>query len=219
MKLIDTYKHKGLRKSLCNTLRKKDIKDDGVLRAMEIVPRHLFFEKAFEEKAYKDNAFPIGEGQTISQPYTVAIQTELLEVKKRDKILEIGTGSGYQTCILVELGARVYSIECNRKLHKSANILLNKLNYKVNLFLGDGSLGLPTYAPFEKILVTAGASSIPEPLIEQLKTGGIMVIPVGNKNQQKMLKIKKMINGEIETEEAGIFSFVPLVGEKSWEKP
>lgn len=215
--LEDNYKQRGLRNKLVKIIQNKGIKDERVLAAMGKVPRHVFFDNALLEHAYQDKAFPIGEGQTISQPYTVAFQTEKLEIKPGDKVLEIGTGSGYQACILVELGARVYTIEYNKKLYETAKSFLPKLGYKPYFFYGDGSKGIPAKAPFDKIIVTAGAPVVPDALINQLAEGGIMVIPVGDRERQVMLKIRKK-NGQLLKEEFDYFSFVPLLGEKGWKK-
>lgn len=212
----DSYKHKGMRKSLVRIIKNKGIKDKRVLEAIYRVPRHFFFENAFLEHAYQDKAFPIGEGQTISQPYTVAFQTELLNIEKGETVLEIGTGSGYQCCILLELGAKVYTIEYNRKLYETAKKMLPKMGYNPNFFLGDGSKGLPGYAPFNKILVTAGAPFVPNTLISQLTEGGSLVIPVGDAKLQKMLRLTKKEN-QIIKEEFDNFSFVPLLGEHGWK--
>ncbi len=195
----------------------KGIVDQTVLSAMQTVPRHVFLESAFLEQAYTDKAFPIGDGQTISQPYTVAFQSQLLELKRGDKVLEIGTGSGYQASILCEMGAKLFSIERIKTLHKSASLILQKLGYKADLFLADGSLGLKAHAPFQKIIVTAGAPVAPDSLLEQLDKGGIMVIPIGDGKSQLMVRYKKDIQGNITKEEHGIFRFVPLVGEKGWK--
>jgi protein-L-isoaspartate(D-aspartate) O-methyltransferase len=173
--LQDSYKHQGQRKQLINKLRQKGISDERVLSVMEKIPRHYFFDRALEEHAYQDKAFPIGEGQTISQPFTVAYQTQLLEIKKGDKVLEIGTGSGYQTIVLLELGADVYTIENNRVLFNRTSKFLPSIGYKTNFFFGDGTLGLPAFAPFDRIIVTAGAPSIPDNLLIQLKPGGILI--------------------------------------------
>lgn len=205
-----------MRKSLVRIIKNKGIEDKRVLEAVYRVPRHFFFENAFLEHAYQDKAFPIGEGQTISQPYTVAFQTELLDIEKGETVLEIGTGSGYQCCILLELGAKVYTIEYNRKLYETAKKMLPKMGYNPNFFLGDGSKGLPGYAPFNKILVTAGAPFVPNALISQLKEGGSLVIPVGDTKLQKMLRLTKKEN-QIIKEEYDNFSFVPLLGEHGWK--
>lgn len=207
----DTYRHKGLRKKLVEEIRKKGITNERVLKAMGALPRHFFLDKAFEEWAYVDKAFPIGNEQTISQPYTVAFQTQLLAPQKREKILEIGTGSGYQAAILALLGARVYTIERQELLYQRAQKLLDQLHVgNIRCFYRDGFKGLPEFAPFDKIIVTAGAKEIPEKLIDQLKIGGIMVIPVGEESQ-KMLKIIKVAEDKIEIEERGYFRFVPFL--------
>ncbi len=209
----DTYRHKGLRKQLIESLRQKDITDEAVLSAMQKIPRHVFLDSSFLEFAYQDKPFPIGSGQTISQPYTVAFQTQLLLVKKGLKVLEIGTGSAYQASVLAEMGAKVYSIERQRKLFiKTKTFMQQHLPYKLNLFLGDGNEGLPSYAPFDRILITAAAPEIPLALLDQLKPGGIMVIPLGAGGQQDMLRIIKQENGEMIKEEHGAFRFVPMLG-------
>jgi protein-L-isoaspartate(D-aspartate) O-methyltransferase len=207
----DTYLHKGLRKQLVETIRSKGISDENVLEAIGRIPRHIFMDSGFITFSYKDQAFPIGEGQTISQPYTVAFQTELLEIKPHDRVLEIGTGSGYQTAVLLELGASVYTIERQRKLYMKAQENLKMLDYKPHFFYGDGYQGKPTYGPFDKILVTAGAENIPEQLKDQLKVGGIMVIPVGGRLSQKMVRIIRMGENDFERTEHGTFAFVPLL--------
>jgi protein-L-isoaspartate(D-aspartate) O-methyltransferase len=208
----DTYRHKGLRAQLVNDLAKKGITDQAVLKAILAVPRHLFLDNAFDEWAYKDNAFPIDCEQTISQPYTVAYQTSLLEVKPKDKILEIGLGSGYQACVLYEMGAKVYSIERHQHLHDQTANRLRKIGYpNIRTFYGDGFQGLPRFAPFDKILITAAAPEIPDELLKQLKTGGIMVIPLNDGNFQKMVKITKLENGEFRKEAFGHFRFVPML--------
>jgi protein-L-isoaspartate(D-aspartate) O-methyltransferase len=208
----DTYRHKGLRKKLVDTIRSKGITDDKLLDVINNIPRHFFLDSAFDEVAYEDRAFPIGEDQTISQPYTVAYQTTLLEVKPFEKILEVGTGSAYQACVLAGLGAQVYTIERQKKLfnaNKSFPFLKKYPNIK--FFYGDGYEGLPTYAPFDKIIITAAAPSIPQKLIEQLKPGGMMVIPVGGGGVQQMMRITKLVNGSIKQEVFDHFSFVPMV--------
>ncbi|MFN8405869.1 MAG: protein-L-isoaspartate(D-aspartate) O-methyltransferase [Sphingobacteriaceae bacterium] len=215
-KFVDNYKEQGARKKLIKLLRDKGISDEHVLTAMEKVPRHFFFDQTFWTQAYKDIAFPIGEGQTISQPYTVAYQTELLHVEPGDKVLEIGTGSGYQTCILLELGAKVYTIERQENLFERAKQVLPKIGYQANFFLGDGSKGISEYAPFNKILVTAGAPFVPETLLKQLKIGGILVIPVGDEQSQKMLTILRVSENDYERIELDTFRFVPLIGDKAW---
>jgi len=207
-----------MRRALVNQLREKGISNAAVLAAIEKVPRHFFLEKAFLEHAYQDKAFPIGEGQTISQPYTVAFQSQLLDVKKGDTVLEIGTGSGYQCSILMELGARVFSIEYNHALFLRANRLLSQMGYRPNLFHGDGSQGLPTYSPYDKIIVTAGAPLVPKALVEQLKLMGVLVIPVGDTEKQTMLRITRTGSQKVTKEEFDFFSFVPLLGKHGWQK-
>jgi protein-L-isoaspartate(D-aspartate) O-methyltransferase len=215
----DTFKHQGMRKRLVTQLRDKGIKDEGVLAAMMKVPRHFFFNQAFINQAYSDSAFRIGAGQTISQPFTVAYQTALLEVKRGERILEIGTGSGYQTCILLELGAKVFSIERQKELYDKASLQLPRMGYAPKLFYGDGYKGLPTYAPFDKILITCGAPVIPDELVKQLKTGGLMVIPIGAGEVQTMTRIIKEEDGTIRKEELNAFRFVPMLENKEWGKP
>ncbi|WP_297335004.1 protein-L-isoaspartate(D-aspartate) O-methyltransferase [Algoriphagus sp.] len=216
LKLEDTYLHKGKRKALVAELRKKGIKSERVLHAINTLPRHFFFDSALISHAYEDKAFPIGEGQTISQPYTVAFQTELLEVKPDDKVLEIGTGSGYQASILHLLGAQVYTIEYQKKLFEATQKFLKRLGIEMHLFYGDGTAGLPASAPYDKILVTAGAPIVPEALVQQLKVGGILVIPVGDRSLQTMVKIVKTGPNKIEREEFAGFAFVPLLGKDGW---
>lgn len=212
----DTYKNKGARKKLITLLEEKGITDQAVLQAMLKIPRHFFFDKTFEGHAYDDKAFPIGEGQTISQPYTVAYQTQLLHVHKNDKVLEIGTGSGYQTCVLAEMGANVYSIERHDILSKKAQQLLNLFGYKAVCKSGDGTLGWAEHAPFDKIIVTAGAPVVPKTLAAQLAIGGILVIPVGNDKEQKMLSIVRKSTTSFEKIVHDTFKFVPLIGENGW---
>jgi len=212
----DNYKQRGLRQKLVKKLAEKGIKDEAVLGAINRVPRHVFFENALLDHAYQDKAFPIGEGQTISQPYTVAFQTEKLEIKPGDKVLEIGTGSGYQACVLLELKAKVYTIEYNRKLYDTVREMLPSMGYKPFFFYGDGSKGLPQKAPFNKIIVTAGAPVVPTALTEQLAEDGILVIPVGDREKQVMLRIRKK-NGKLIKEEFANFAFVPLLGEQGWK--
>lgn len=208
----DTYKHQGLRKQLIEAIRREGFRDERVLEAMGKLPRHLFLEKAFEEWAYKNVAFPIGNDQTISQPQTVAIQTSLLEIKKGDKVLEVGTGSGYQACILSLLGAKVYTIERQSKLFAKTDELLRELGFiSIRTFLGDGYAGLPMFAPFDKILVTAGATSLPENLISQLAVGGYLVIPIGDDEVQTMWRYTKVSETEVKSESFGKFKFVPFL--------
>ncbi|GAA4303294.1 protein-L-isoaspartate(D-aspartate) O-methyltransferase [Aestuariibaculum suncheonense] len=211
----DTFKHKGLRQQLVNVLINKGIKNEAVLNAIGKIPRHLFMDSGFLDHAYVDKAFPIAADQTISQPYTVAFQTELLEVKREDKILEIGTGSGYQTAVLLELGARVYTIERQQELFKKTSKFLPPLGYRAKSFIfGDGYKGLPQEAPFDSIIVTAGAPFVPKPLLSQLKVGGRLVIPVGDDVQIMNLFIRKGPK-EFEQHEYGEFRFVPLLEDKN----
>lgn len=212
----DTYKHKGLRKILIDSLREKGIKDEKVLQAMTDVPRHFFLDMAFDKIAYEDRAFPIGEGQTISQPYTVAYQTQLLEVKPTDKILEIGTGSVYQATILAAMGARVYTIERQRNLYKNNLIYYpfkNKYK-KIQFFFGDGYKGLSAHAPFDKIIITAAIPQITDTLLQQLKVGGILVAPIGSGDRQTMTKIVKIADDCIDTTTYEDFVFVPMLAGK-----
>ena len=211
----DTYRHKGLRRLLVEEIRKKGIIDETVLDAIGRVPRHAFMDSGFINFSYKDSAFPIGSGQTISQPYTVAFQTQLLEVKPHDKVLEIGTGSGYQAAVLYEMGANVHTIERHRELYVKSQQLLHQLGYRMHFFYGDGYAGLPAYAPFNKILVTAGATEIPETLVQQLKIGGRMVIPVGGNDGQEMTLVVKKSDTETEVTYHGAFIFVPFLKGKA----
>lgn len=211
----DSYRHKGLRKKLVDTLREKGITDTHVLQAINRVPRHLFLDSSFLEYAYQDKAFPIGSGQTISQPFTVAYQTQLLQVLPGDKILEIGTGSGYQSCVLLEMGAKVYTIERQKKLFEKTKSFLPTIGYNPKMFYGDGYKGLPPYAPFDKIIITAAAPEIPPELITQLKDGGILVIPVGPLDVQTMVTIQKINSNEIIRLEHDKFRFVPMLGNKA----
>ena len=207
----DDPRHQGMRNRLVEGLKIKGIRDENVLAAIGKVPRHLFMESSFVNFAYKDQAFPIGSGQTISQPYTVAFQTQLLEVKRNDKILEIGTGSGYQAAVLLEMGAKVFTVERQKDLFLKAQSFLPEIGYNPACFFGDGWLGLPGFAPFDKILVTAGAPIVPDSLKEQLKTGGRLVIPVGVENRQEMMVIIRISEDEFKSEKHGGFIFVPLL--------
>ena len=209
--LKDTFKHKGKRKILIAELRAKGIADEKILEAFDAIPRHFFLDLAFEEQAYSNMAFQIGSGQTISHPYTVAFQTQLLEVEKGMKVLEIGTGSGFQTCILGKLGVKIVSIERHRDLHLKAKKMLEFFNINAKLFFGDGYAGNQSYAPYDRILVTCGAPDVPRELMNQLKIGGYMVIPVGEGDEQKMLKITKKNNEEFSILELGTFKFVPML--------
>lgn len=212
----DNYKQRGLRNKLVKKLREKGISDERVLSAIGKIPRHAFFDDALLIHAYEDKAFPIGEGQTISQPYTVAFQSEKLNIITGDKVLEIGTGSGYQAAVLLELGAKVYTIEFNRKLYEKTRDFLPQLGYKPYFFYGDGSKGIPAKAPYNKIIVTAGAPVVPVALTDQLAENGILIIPVGNRDKQKMLRITKK-NGKLIQEEFDQFAFVPLLGDQGWK--
>jgi protein-L-isoaspartate(D-aspartate) O-methyltransferase len=213
--MIDDYKHQGLRRQLVALLREKGISSEAVLEAIGRVPRHCFMDSQFDHFAYKDMAFKIGAGQTISQPYTVAFQTQLLEVSKGMKVLEIGTGSGYQASVLMELGVKLFSIERQRALHETSKKVLEKMGYKPKLFFGDGFAGQPAFAPFDRIIVTCGAPGIPEKLVEQLKPGGRMVIPVGEGETQIMKLIIKDPLGHTTEEEHGLFKFVPMLKNKA----
>lgn len=211
----DTAKHQGLRNQLVSVLQQKGITDVNVLAAIKKIPRHLFLNSSFEAYAYQDKAFPIGAGQTISQPYTVAFQSELLQIKKDHKVLEIGTGSGYQTAVLCLLGAKVYSVERQNELFKQTSSLLPKLGIRPkHLTFGDGYKGLPTYAPFDSIIVTAGAPMIPQPLMAQLKIGGRLVIPLGE-DVQIMTLLIRINETQFEKHELGEFRFVPLLEDKN----
>jgi protein-L-isoaspartate(D-aspartate) O-methyltransferase len=211
----DTAKHQGNRKKLVDYLREKGIKDEAVLRAVGRVPRHLFLNSAFETHAYDDRPFSIGAGQTISQPFTVAVQSELLQVKKGMKVLEIGTGSGYQASVLHEIGVKVYSVERIKELYDRTRALLKELGYPVKTFFGDGNLGVPSFAPYDRIIITAGAPIVPDGLLSQLKEGGIMVIPLTVGDSEVMKTITKNADGTLEVKEHGTFRFVPLLEDKS----
>jgi protein-L-isoaspartate(D-aspartate) O-methyltransferase len=207
----DSYRHKGLRQKLVAELRSKGITNERILEAMNSVPRHIFMDSGFIDFAYKDQAFPIGSGQTISQPYTVAFQTQLLDIQRHDKVLEIGTGSGYQCAILLEMGTTVYTIERYRELFLKAQSILFPLGYKPNFFFGDGYEGVPAYSPYDKIIITAGGSEIPEQLLQQLTIGGKLVMPLGSSDFQKMTLVEKLSENEFKRTEHGLFIFVPLL--------
>ena len=212
----DDWYHKGLRKQLVEQLRSKGITDDRVLNAINAIPRHFFLDSAFDKIAYEDRAFPIAEGQTISQPYTVAYQTQLLQVKRTDKVLEIGTGSMYQAVVLAEMGARVYTIERQKKLFEHNKQFFYPSKYPgIKFFYGDGFEGLPAFAPFDKIIITAAAPFVPPKLVAQMKTGGLMVIPVDEGNKQRMLRITKLADGSYSEELFDYFSFVPMLSGKN----
>ena len=213
--MTDTFQHKGLRQKLVRTIREKGIRDERILEAIGSIPRHLFMDSSFINFSYTDKAFPIASGQTISQPYTVAFQTELLEVSRHMKVLEVGTGSGYQCAVLLELGARVYTIERQRQLFLDAQKTLGPLNYKPVYFYGDGYEGVPSYAPFDRILVTAAAREIPQNLFDQLAIGGILVVPEGGESGQKMIKVVREAEDKFTRTEHGYFSFVPLLRGKN----
>jgi protein-L-isoaspartate(D-aspartate) O-methyltransferase len=208
----DTYRHKGMRKQLVDSIKQKGITDERVLDAILHIPRHYFMDSAFDKIAYEDRAFPIAEGQTISQPYTVAYQSQLLELKPYEKVLEIGTGSAYQASVLAEMGVQVYTIERQKNLFDSnKNFPFLKKYPGIKFFYGDGYEGLPTYAPFDKVIVTAAAPMVPPKLMEQLKVGGMMVVPVGDGKVQRMLRITKQEGGLLKEEEFDNFSFVPML--------
>jgi len=209
----DTFRHKGLRKMLVETIKEKGITDKGVLAAIESIPRHFFMDSSFLEFAYQDKPFPIGSGQTISQPYTVAFQTMLLQIQRGLKVSEIGTGSAYQACVLAEMGAKVFTIERQRKLYVKTKAFMETMPWKPQLFLGDGFEGLPKFAPFDRVLITAAAPEIPQALVQQLKTGGMMVIPHGEGEEQVMLRLTKQADGSLRREEFGVFRFVPMLGD------
>jgi protein-L-isoaspartate(D-aspartate) O-methyltransferase len=213
----DTFKHQALRKKLVEEIKAKGIKSTEVLQAIGKIPRHLFMDSSFLKFAYQDNAFQIGEGQTISQPFTVAYQSELLNVRKGDSVFEIGTGSGYQSAVLSLLGAKVYSIERHKKLSDKAKDMLAQLGCNVKCFYGDGYKGLPAFAPFDRIIVTAAAPYVPEDLLQQLKPNGILVIPEGSGKTQVMKRIRKTVDGKYVTETFGNFSFVPMLKSTDWD--
>ena len=215
---FESYKHRGMRRGLVQKLYHKGIRDERVLRAIEQVPRHAFMDSAFVDHAYQDKAFQIGEGQTISQPYTVAFQTELLQLEPGMKVLEIGTGSGYQCAVLSVIGGQVYSIEYNQILHERAKKLLDKLGYTAQLKWGDGTEGWEAQAPFHRILVTAGAPQVPQALVEQLEVGGRLIIPVGDRERQAKILIEKLEEETIRQSAFNLFSFVPLLGQYGWSQ-
>jgi protein-L-isoaspartate(D-aspartate) O-methyltransferase len=215
-KYEDTYRHKGLRKKLVDHLRDKGITDENVLSAINNIPRHYFLDTALDNIAYEDRAFPISDGQTISQPYTVAYQTQLLQVKPMDKILEIGTGSIFQATVLAEMGAKVFTIERQKNLFdKTKNYIFKSKYPNIKFFYGDGFEGLPTYAPFDKVIITAAAPFIPPKLIQQLKPGGFMVVPVDEGEHQRMLRLTKNVDGSYSEEAFHNFSFVPMLAGKN----
>lgn len=216
--MTDSYKHKGMRKSLVRKLREKGVTNEAVLDAIGKIPRHWFFDEIFVDHAYQDKAFPIAEEQTISQPYTVAFQTNLLEPGPGKKILEIGTGSGYQACVLVEIGVELITIEYKKKLSLLAQKMLTYMGYHPKFVIGDGSQGCDNHAPYDGIIVTAGAPSVPKALVDQLKAGGHLVIPVGDRKSQRMLRLTKLADGSLKKEEYSNFSFVPLLGDDGWRK-
>ncbi len=211
MVINDSLRHRGMRKKLVEGLKIKGVRNENVLEAIGRVPRHLFMESTFLNFAYKDQAFPIGAGQTISQPLTVALQTQLLQVENNDKVLEVGTGSGYQAAVLIEMGAKVFTIERQKELYLRVQKFLPEIGYNPACFFGDGYLGLPNFAPFDKIIVTAGAPYIPEELKKQLTIGGRMVIPVGNEKRQEMNVVIRTAENEYKIEKHGGFIFVPLL--------
>ena len=211
----DTFKHKGLRQILVDKIRKKGITDESALRMINEIPRHLFLDNAFVQFAYQDKPFPIGSGQTISQPYTVAFQTQLLELNPYEKVLEVGTGSGYQAAVLIGMEANVYTIERQKELFQKTKEFLPELGYNCNFYYGDGYKGLEQFAPFDKIIVTCGASTIPEDLIKQLKVGGRMVAPIGKGDVQVMNLIEKISETKTKITTHGEFSFVPMINNKN----
>jgi protein-L-isoaspartate(D-aspartate) O-methyltransferase len=216
--MIDSYKHKGLREKLIRAMMEKGLRDETVLAAMRKVPRHAFVESAFTEAAYEDRPLPIGEGQTISQPLTVGLQTSMLELKPGMKVLEIGTGSGYQAAVLCEMGVKVFSVERIRPHHQKAAKLLEELGYKVRLKWGDGSMGWSQYAPYDRILVTAASPSVPEALKKQLAVGGKLIIPVGDLERQQMTVVTRISETEWEIVKNGYYQFVPLLGKQGWQE-
>ena len=214
--MLDSYRHQGLRKKLVETIRNKGVKDENVLMAIEKVPRHLFMDSSFLDFAYEDKAFPIGAGQTISQPYTVGRMTELLQLKKGEKVLEVGTGSGYQACVLLAMGVKVYTIERQKSLYDKTKLFLPSIGFgTIKQFYGDGYKGLPTFGPFDKIIVTCGAPYIPDALVSQLKIGGTMVIPVGEGDVQIMQTVIRLTELDKEVTSHGNFRFVPMLEDRN----
>lgn len=212
MSAIDTYRHKGMRSQLVELLRSKGISDERVLHAIEQVPRHVFFDKAFMEHAYEDKAFQIGSGQTISQPYTVAYQSQALQATPGMKVLEIGTGSGYQAAVLAEMGLKVFSIERHRPLYEKSRKMLDSLGYRqIKTTFGDGYAGWPVFAPFDRVIVTAAAPEIPPALVEQMKPGGRLVIPLGQEEDQVMVILTRQADGSVVREDGELFRFVPML--------
>ncbi len=217
MEFSDTYRHRGMRRRLVQTLREKGICHERVLAAIARVPRHALLDNAFVEHVYQDKAFPIGEGQTISQPYTVARQTELLDPQPGQRVLEVGTGSGYQACVLLEMGVRLETIECVPALYERTRRRLPQLGYAPNFHLGDGTQGLPQRAPYDGILVTAGGPGVPPGLVQQLAIGGKLVMPVGDQQQQVMIRLTRTAEKSLHRESFGAFRFVPLKGSFGWK--
>lgn len=213
--MVDSYRHKGMRKNLVESIQDRGIANKNILNAINKIPRHLFLDSSFLEYAYDDKPFPIGSGQTISQPYTVAFQTEILDVSKGHKVLEIGSGSGYQACVLEEIGAKVFSIERQRKLYHKTKEFINHLGYKIKFFYGDGFKGVPSFAPYDRILITAAAPEISDELLQQLKPGGKLVVPMGAGDVQTMMRLTKLPDGEIIKETFGAFRFVPMLKDKA----
>ena len=213
--MVDSYRHKGMRKKLVETIKQKGITNESILNAINKIPRHLFLDSSFLEFAYDDKPFPIGSGQTISQPYTVAFQTEILEVSRGHKVLEIGSGSGYQACVLEEMGAKVFSIERQKKLYLKTKEFIESLGYKIRFFYGDGNKGMPSFGPYDRILITAATPDIPDELIKQLKPGGMLVAPLGKGDVQTMIRLTKDNDNKITEERYGNFRFVPMLKNKA----
>ncbi len=213
--MLDTYRHKGMRKKLVESIKQKGITNENILNAINKIPRHLFLDSSFLEYAYDDKPFPIGSGQTISQPYTVAFQSQLLDVQKGNKVLEIGSGSGYQACVLEELGAKVFSIERQKKLYLKTKTFIAELGYKARFFYGDGNKGVPAFAPYDRILITAAAPEISNELLKQLKPGGKLIVPLGKGDVQTMIRITKTADNKLIEEKFGSFRFVPMLRNKA----